>query len=65
MHVLLLLLLLLLSSSLLLLSSSSLLLLFLFSSTGVEDRMSVIWEKGVVSVLAEQCCSTLLWFGLV
>ena len=27
--------------------------------------MSVIWEKGVVSVLAERCCSTLLWFGLV
>ena len=26
--------------------------------------MSVIWEKGVVSVLAERCCSTLLWSGL-
>ena len=37
---------------------------FFFSFTGVEDRMSVIWEKGVVSVLAEQCCSTLLWSGL-
>jgi len=26
--------------------------MFFFSSTGVEDRMSVIWEKGVVSAPA-------------
>lgn len=38
--------------------------MFFFSFTGVEDRMSVIWEKGVVSVLAEQCCLTLFWSGL-
>lgn len=26
--------------------------------------MFVIWEKGVVSVLVEQCCLILFWFGL-
>lgn len=40
-------------------------LLFYLSFTGVEDRMSVIWEKGVVSVLAAEWCSSLLWFWLV